>query len=866
MRATITITLLCAVVVTDATAQETLGPRVSVAAFTELDEDNTLSVFTDSDRLSKALIRASGQRDAGVSIALLDQVLQTALNSDEGHRRICEDLNRGDSALVDAMVNVLSLYNIRADQARALLDKWARQGPDDYFRGIMSGSLSRPEGREALRRYYMEVDADWTRLVATTFDIVTSDSDWNRALRQALINTLGNTPNVADEILRRAAESPSGRWKLMPLAKRLVDAKGAIGRALVSPTIAPPASYTQVWKAVSATIAGDPRLLRDFRDRMLTISGIRADVDGLLIPAMRADAEEAKSAPEDSFLAGIVRAAEDPASRAGAAFQQLVPKEKHPGAYVGSSDVADSRGISTFATALVRSVENSEGWRSWVLWYLTRPAEVVASATRNAIGVALANTPALAEEMIQKSPLFSNEFEPALAAAGGYSFYDEPATLYTKVAEGEVAPEALMRYSNAVAAVLSANEVLWAAAMKGAKERPDGIVRKLVTATIESAPETAAVWARTCVVNDSVLGNAFIGWLVKEGKAPNRNTAIAWLSALSNAVAENKIVGNVDLARFKSFFCEFAATPEGWPLVWRRLAIESISVPSALRSDLVQQALKEPDLFWKLHGRLCAIESPMTRAIRAKTIYVLNNTDVDTMLLDEVALQNPAAADAVSAVWESLLDQESPVMTTYAAAMSEGVVRSTWFVYGTAILGRLLDDPQLWDLCSAAAKADLDVNSPEQARRVLLADKEKAVRFVRDVLSYPDVLSAWAEEVKYGVLFDNRADIMAGFIKSRQECMIEWKKAIAQLVLRDPGIARVFVEALQARRTGDQQWNGAVSDLRAKIARVVVDDRVFFEQLLAYPTQTFAESLEALADSKLGSYNGTWFTVPSSSL
>lgn len=233
------------------------------------------------------------------------------------------------------------------------------------------------------------------------------------------------------------------------------------------------------------------------------------------------------------------------------------------------------------------------------------------------------------------------------------------------------------------------------------------------------------------------------------------------------------------------------------------------------------------------------------------------------MILGEVALQNVAAADAISPVWEQLLAPSNTVATSYRRGMGKGAVRSSWFVYGLFALRKIVvEDPRTWATVSDLAKSIFGADDALQTAQLLDSDQERAIEFTRLALDREPVYVAWCKELLAGILYENRADVVAAFIKAEAETLEVWKSEVAALFTRDPRVASQLISSLGTRRAGDANWTARVGWLSERLSAVVIGDRVFFEQLLAAPQAGWRDELRATAKEELGQYIDVKWTDP----
>lgn len=579
------------------------GAAIPTATFERFDSDPRFPVFTGQDRLSKAIIVSHEPDDSGpdalsVGPELLDTTIIANLESEEGKALVADGLRRGDQKLAAAFSSILESYNVSAPKALEVLAAWADSGVDNTYVAAVRNAATSETLRSVLRKYFLTADKDYVRLVANLSDIVGSESRWRSVLAQALTNQIGLTPEVAERKVELAAKSLPDLWSLVELGSRLSKNGSPIGRALVSQTSEPNNLYTKVWESVAAQICKDPRILKDYLEQAPHQATFRRDVDRLLEAASKPFGAEGK-APLGYLtpvVDGLALEALDRTSRSARAVSTLLPVANFSGLYVAGGEIKSSEElVPPLARALDLALHSKgDAWRGWLLWYLTRPAEPTSETLRGSLSAALLNDLELIRQMIGQSPLFTQDlsFDFEVARAGGLRGVEGMPELMRQVAAAEDDPKNIRRYGAAAAAVLGSDDRLWAAAVRGAENYPEGIIAGLTRAAVRSEPRFSLALLWTCTRNDALLGNAFVDWLIASGQVQGRNQARNWLNSLDGQTRGTSNEGNVELARFKEAIIAYSLTPEGWRLIWRRLAIESFAIPGALRGGCSRRSMR----------------------------------------------------------------------------------------------------------------------------------------------------------------------------------------------------------------------------------------------------------------------------------
>ena len=220
----------------------------------------------------------------------------------------------------------------------------------------------------------------------------------------------------------------------------------------------------------------------------------------------------------------------------------------------------------------------------------------------------------------------------------------------------------------------------------------------LLTLTIEQDAKTAEAWCRTVLQNDLLLYDHFAKWLMTNGRSPSADSFQRWLTSVDQAFKANLVFGNNDVTNFKSWFCEFLKSDEGWAAVLLRLKVESILIPDAIRTCMAREAIKETPLLWTVYSTACATSGTAVSTIKPRLAEFANRTQFPKLLLEEIEAQNQLAADAIDPIWEELLSGDSAVAERVLQSIRDGLVISNQFALAMLAFDEVAADPLYWQM------------------------------------------------------------------------------------------------------------------------------------------------------------------------
>lgn len=833
-----------------------------------LDTDQGLSEQCGQDRLSKWMVKdaKSGDENILISQGLLEKVIVGMIERGGVDQMIAADLKKGDDLLRNRMARMLATFNFSNSQVQGMINAWATNGPDQTMKSLLASASTRPEALAELASYLRESDSEWVKVINGTYRIVMgSDPKIKSVLLNATLNSARAPSRTVETLIDDAAVHVSSRFDLCELVKRVTDARGALARVLLSQPLIEDSFYESAWKSTVATIAADPVLVNEYAKRSAGMTSIYNSLRVLASASLRNKKEEA--------IRGMVKGASIPDSRFAWMKSQLEETKGSDGRKInqrlGRADSDDA--IRDVALSFANKIDENEEWGDFYFWHLTRVAEAVIVPTKGAVPLTLDGNVDLASEMIKRGSAFGDAFESKLMQTDAYQFYPEGAPkLRDLVMTGEVDTGALQQYIHAMGVLLASDDDAWAEAVYfTSQQRSDKrFLLRIVAACIDRDVTCAGAWAQTIYSNDENLKSSFLQWLVESRKTTDLDNARNWLQSVVSSFSSAGIVGNPEVANFKAWFGDFISKdPKGQEAALLRIRVESSDVPYRLRQCLISTAVGvESKKLWSLFRMICHTTGDELATIRPRSIDFIRSSGLSELVLDEVAAQNPFAADASVPVWDTMFKLPE-MQEEVGKVMIEGRMRDPAYGVGIVSLIEMMKEPETWqsmeDYAFSTTPGNLKETSQAALERLmgnLLNNAQEATPFIKLCLEDEKLKTAWTSRVLTQVKFYGKAYTVAGLVKRSPDLSSKWKQAIINLSDSDGRSIESMVESLTSRRIGDPVWMSKVTGIKRGLAGIIFNDRILFEQILADRNKPFRASLNAALTQNFGTYvSEQWF-------
>ena len=303
------------------------------------------------------------------------------------------------------------------------------------------------------------------------------------------------------------------------------------------------------------------------------------------------------------------------------------------------------------------------------------------------------------------------------------------------------------------------------------------------------------------------------------------------------------------MTNFKSWFCEFLKSDEGWAAVLLRLKVESILIPDAIRTCMAREAIKETPLLWTVYSTACATSGTAVSTIKPRLAEFANRTQFPKLLLEEIEAQNQLAADAIDPIWEELLSGDSAVAERVLQSIRDGLVISNQFALAMLAFDEVASDPLYWQMMLGDAALGFRESNPETAefqKKVLGAIQTDAANhtdFILKELQKPAILKAWQTSLVRAVRYRGKSYVIASLITQDYDLSTVWAQLCVKYVQTDPLLVRYIIESLGLRRLGDAHWTEQVENMKKELTTTLLSDRILIEQLLADHNRGYREDL-----------------------
>lgn len=836
----------------------TFAGAVDLEKLREVDTDKDLTLSVGYDRLSKFLIATSNTSDPNIRInrSLIEEAIAELIHEGKAYQLIADDLRRGDALLYDELVKLFASFNFPINQARKMVEVWPHEGVTETGRATLQNASRRPSALGILRIYSMQTPSRWTHVLEGSRKIMDGES---RISFNLLADTLIRARAVPEleakkymELVRK--QNLPARMELCRGIGKIMEENGALVRYMERAKVTPQNSWAlAVWDKVIEKIIDDPLLRREYVERLTTVAPLYDEVSALFLDALK---DYGHPFVKGYYAGSIIK---------GSRFDWVKNNLKSTRNELRDSNTSSGHNAAerrVIIDALVDKCRQSSKYADWLLWHLTRYGEAIVLPLRHGIAAGLANNEKAARKISSNMIPFNDVFAEILWDSDAFGYYQGGEKEFRKrMEDGTVDRNAILQYGAAAGRVLAQNDQAWAAAVKASrmKRKSRDMMTECISAAIQGDPNTLLAWLQTMRKNDPNLKGAFHKFLFKRNETKDEYTTDQWLESVAGHIRGGHLVGNPEVARFRTLFIEFMNTNSGYDAIWLRLALESIYVPYALREAMGEVLFRYPDRFWRIYGMLTSANGPSIATLVPSIERYSKVSRLPGALLEEISARNVGAADAVDPVWEQVFSEKSPVPPKIVKTVAAGSTLSDVYrLYSLALIGAM-NDPSVWKRVREAAYGHMNMNAeaPDiEVKKALYQQLQQrgseALPFIRVVAEDAEVNEVVRRRMRDAVKYTGQAHLAADFIMRDVELSRFWSDAISKAVAREPGIMRAVLDSLTARRVGDYKWEEEMKKLRKELIALVTGDRVLFEQLIDGKNAEFKKAFLTLLEQKTG--------------
>lgn len=838
----------------------TFAQDLNLKALNEVDADEGLSKAVGYDRLSKFLIDTANPRDQRERInrtQVLDTVISDMVKDGTAYNLIGKDLLRGDVKLRDTLVYLFQSFNFPSEQAISYVERWATDGANETIRQTMVDATSRNTTLRLLSEYSMRTAETWTRVLKGMDDIFSGKS---RLSVPILADTVVRSRAVGDKVAAKAIEgvrqgSVTARWDLALGMVKIIDGYGALARELEKSKVPEGSWNVEVWRKVTEKIADDPLLRKEYIDRLAGAAPLYEQMRSVL-----ADAIEKEG---DDFVKGYVSGSIIRGSRFEWVTNNLMRANtqlRDLKKFYETMNSIRKLARDELAKKIRRDDDSGWKWANYLIWHLTRIGETVVLTTRLGIARALPNDETTARELARPMTVFGEEFQSAIKHAGAFSYYNGgEAEFRQKVKNGTIDRAALLQYSTTIGRVMSGSDEAWRQVLQRTSESSDALLRKVIASALQAEPTVLQAWLLTIRNNDLNIRNEFIKFLISKKRVKNAKNFDTWIEAVGAAIQMGQVVGNKDVADFRDWFIEFMDTMQGWRPIRLRLEVESVKVPFFLRDAMERILVQEPERFWRIYGMMTSANGPSIATLIPTLEHYAATSRLPQFLLEEISFRNIAAADSIDPVWAIMLAKDSPLPRRIVDTVTEGAISADIYRLLVMALQGTLKDDKIWARVKAEAKKHLKMSPETPDKEVKKALFEQmtlhgfdSLPFLRYAFGDKVVFDTWRGKMLSSVKFLGQAYILADYLQRNPDLQPQWITAVSSVIAHEPRIMKAVLEALISRRVGDLQWDSQMTRMRREVVRIILDDRVLFEQLYASRNAEFRTAFEKKLKERTG--------------
>jgi hypothetical protein len=460
------------------------------------------------------------------------------------------------------------------------------------------------------------------------------------------------------------------------------------------------------------------------------------------------------------------------------------------------------------------------------------------------------DNPDLKRQLVTSAARFKDSIRQTFVQRGLYTGGGSAEDFWGKVNNQSLDQKTQDDFVKSFAGLLSADDQCWNIFLQDANTS-DLLLKMIFRAGIETQPEVAGAWSNAIRASDMNLRKRFYNFLVNTKKFNDEEMYGRWLDLVHSSLISGKAVGDPNVSNFKTWLSDFLDTKDGWQAVRLRLEVESLRVPYILRNCIISYLLKHKDDFWDMYEMAIG----KNRYSQASLIPQIQNyvirSHLPDYLLNEVALRNSAAADAVDPMWTILLDQQnSTIMDRWLKSLLNGSGMGDVYRLSGYVLTQILKKPEAWNVVKGIAYSHLrlDSSTPEETVRTALFDQirekgNEALPFIRTVLSDPTVFKMWRDQFIFDIRFMGESPSVANFIYGDIELHGIWNNEFSKMVTKEPDLMKHLFDAILEQDGAQKSDQETFVNLRQRFFELLIGDRLLYEDLLSGKNEDFRAAL-----------------------
>lgn len=321
------------------------------------------------------------------------------------------------------------------------------------------------------------------------------------------------------------------------------------------------------------------------------------------------------------------------------------------------------------------------------------------------------------------------------------------------------------------------------------------LLQKTIISALDCNPSLVTTWVTILQGHQPSLQKAFTLWTRQNSPHPEMTHLSVFMDRLTASIQRKEWVGNVDLALFRVAFCNFLQTHEGWKEVSWRIGLESFQISQPLRELLLNYWIQHPENFWKLLTWK-TLYSPDPQAEQKLLCWIRTQKIAEITLL-ALSKQNPEIQISTRSLWLDLFQAEP--------------------TFQKALENKKLHPTQQDDLDQRLKQATESLGTP-------FSPSSTNSQMNRNPSSASSSVS--------NLLLKGGDSSLADWILRQSELQKIWVTHLESKLTQYPNLLKQITKSLLAEKLLPQ-------DSFSELIRMMIEDRLFFENLLSDPTLGF---------------------------
>ncbi|TFE67965.1 hypothetical protein A7Q09_07615 [Methylacidiphilum sp. Yel] len=780
----------------------------------EIDLNPILAESGWSDRSLKWMI-ASGESNHFIRKDWMDSEILNFLKRDQVLNLIQDDLLRGDGLLADALSEGFHQLRVGSDTAKREVLGIAHDGKSKLWISL----LSNPQAISTLRNYLLYTPNSYPPVLFAL-------KDWENGAPDALPDLVMETLLKAVDIKPIKMKNMEENWEVARRLSRIGnDGRGAY--FLASTYLKNEDTfYNAFWDNVWEEVRKDPVLSHEYSYRLERNRRSWDTLSRLFKQALHS--YEGK----DFFihyLVGNTAIKQELKGRPLWLWEALMGK-KTP----FRIDLAEE----AYKRFLI-CVDKDPRFIDFILWHLTRPAEAVSEATREALCQTLSKEEAISKLAMEWIWEAGPKWEGEIQKSSSWSLCEQtrnatPSSLRKAYQNGQLTRADLFSIGDAIGHYLLRNDEAWADLVYS-KTGKAPIIEKFFPLLIQYSPECALAWLESILNNDQELFDAFGRWICNQ---PEHKISVeqydSWLKRaedqLKEAIEKREPVLGEEAQYYIDSFVKWAMGP-GWEYIINRLWVETI-IPESLRKILKNRWLTDKEEFWKWYRGVCAL--PAAKTVKERVTNILVTGKEMELILQGIASWNYELADICAANWDTIWeDEEKRKRVLEAIIECDGLSDlNNVLVFATENTLERDEEKKIAQKIAIANGRTLT----EDLREVIAQDPVIMRNLLPRWLESPQFAEHWNRSVFLIIKYGGQAPIVAQWMLSKKEAMEMWTDSLATTMRENPFLLQAIITHISKSIGGEISWEKEVRRIEEAIMDAILSDRIFWENLLVDKT------------------------------